>query len=115
MAGFELAGTALKVGDVQTYGTFSKRELIVKVEDGQYPQEIAVEFCQDKMSLLDPVSEGDAVELSFNLRGREHGGRWYNSVQGWRLKSTGTSAPTAPPPADGAPADFEEYEDSIPF
>ena len=58
---------------------------VVTVEDGRYPQDISLEFVQDKISLLDGVQVGDEVTVSFDIRGREHNGRYYNNLQGWKI------------------------------
>ena len=92
--------------------------MVVVVEDGKYPQEINLEFVQDKVSLLDNVQVGQEVTVTFDIRGREYNGRYFNNLQGWKIQA-GESAPAAadkPPVADkDVPADFDEYEDDIPF
>ena len=59
----ELQGTVKKIGDTQTFGSgFQKREMILLTQE-QYPQPINVEFLQDKISLLDTISEGENVKV----------------------------------------------------
>ncbi|MBF0471495.1 MAG: DUF3127 domain-containing protein [Gammaproteobacteria bacterium] len=56
---YELTGKVKLLQEPQTFASgFSKREMVVTVEDGKYPQEFNLEFLQDKMSLLDDLSEG---------------------------------------------------------
>ena len=51
---YELEGKIKVIQDAQTFGSgFTKREFVVIVEDGKYPQEINLELVQDKVSLLD--------------------------------------------------------------
>ena len=50
---------------------FSKREFVIEMKDGMYPQSIQFQMAQDKCSLLDTVRVGQEIEVSFNLRGRE--------------------------------------------
>jgi len=109
---YELTGKVKLVQDTQTFDSgFEKREMVVTVEAGKYPQEINLEFVQDKMSLLDDLHEGQEVTVTFDIRGREYNGKWYNNLQGWKLQTAGeASAPPAPTP----PADDEE-SDTIPF
>ena len=48
---YELTGKVKLLQDTQTFGSgFQKREIVVTVEDGKYPQDINLEFLQDKMS-----------------------------------------------------------------
>jgi len=68
---------------------FSKRQLVVTTAD-QYPQDIEVQFQQDKCSLLDDVSVGQNVEVSYNLRGREWTSpqgevKYFNTIEGWKV------------------------------
>jgi hypothetical protein len=71
-------------------GTFKKREFVVTTEE-QYPQDIIMEFTQDKCSLLDGVSQGDEVTAHINLRGREwinpQGvAQYFNTIQCWKIE-----------------------------
>ncbi|MDF7806691.1 DUF3127 domain-containing protein [Pontiellaceae bacterium B12219] len=116
---YELTGKVKLIQDAQTFGSgFTKREMVVTVEDGKYPQEINLEFVQDKVSLLDTVQAGQEVTVTFDIRGREYNGRYFNNLQGWKIQ-TSAAAPEAddkPPVSDkDVPADFDEYEDDIPF
>ena len=63
---------------------------MVLMTDENYPQPIKIEFVQEKTRLLDDIKEGDEVEVSFDVRGRE----WVNpegktlyfvSIRGWRI------------------------------
>lgn len=119
---YELTGKVRIVQAAQTFGSgFTKREVVVTVEDGKYPQEISLEFVQDKVSLLDAVQPGQEVTITFDIRGREYNGRYFNNLQGWKLQ-TGAATSVAPAAADkppvsdkDVPADFDEYDDDIPF
>ena len=118
---YDLTGKVKLVQDAQTFDSgFTKREVVVTVEDGKYPQEINLEFLQDKVSLLDTIEVGQEITVSFDIRGREYNGRYFNNLVGWKIQAgESTAAPVAgekPPVADkDVPADFDEYEDDIPF
>ena len=114
---FELSGKVKLVQEPQTFGSgFTKREFVVSVEDVKYTQDISLECIQDKVSMLDSVNAGDEVKVSFDIRGREHNGRYFNNLQAWRIQSAQASnaAPDddRPPLPDHEPA---ELEDDIPF
>lgn len=117
---YDLTGKVKLVKDAQTFGAngFTKREFVVVVEEGKYPQEIALECVQDKVSLLDGLKEGQTVTVTFDIRGRynEKYDRYFNSLQAWRIKAEDGGAadddrPPIPTDAD-APA---EFDDDIPF
>jgi single-strand DNA-binding protein len=119
---YDLTGKVKLIQDAQTFGSgFTKREMVVVVEDGKYPQEINLEFVQDKVSLLDNVQVGQEVTVTFDIRGREYNGRYFNNLQGWKIQAGEAAAAPAdaegkPPVSDkDVPADFTEYEDDIPF
>ena len=66
---FELSGTLKVLEDLQTFASgFTKREMVVTVDDGRYPQDIALEFVKDKIALLEPLSPGQEVTVSFDIR-----------------------------------------------
>ena len=71
--------------------SFKKRELVVTTNE-QYPQDIMIEFTQDKVELLNFYKVGQDVKVSINLRGREwinpEGvAKYFNSIQGWRIEA----------------------------
>jgi len=82
--------------------SFKKRELVVTTNE-QYPQNILIEFAQDKCNLLDNFQEGQEVKVSINLQGREWVNpqgetKYFNSIQGWKIdkeESNTTSNPTS--------------------
>jgi hypothetical protein len=108
---YELTGKIKIINETQTYGSgFEKREAVI-VDDSnpKYPQEINFEFVQDKVNLLDSVEVGQEVTVTFDIRGREYNGKYFNNLQAWKLVAA------TPPQDEEVPADFEEYEDSVPL
>lgn len=82
----EIIGTIRILNDTETFNSgFEKRELIIDTED-QYSQPLSVQFLQDKVSLLNGYGVGDRVKIGINLRGREHNGKFYNSIVGWKIE-----------------------------
>ncbi len=83
----EVKGSIIHIGETETVGsagTFKKRLVVVK-SDEQYPQEIPVDFVQDKTSMLDQFKIGDDVNVSINIRGNAYNGKWYVNLQGWKI------------------------------
>ncbi len=88
----EVQGKIKMIGETQTFGNngFRKREVVVTTDE-QYPQDILVEFVQDKCDLLDPFKMGHGAKISINLRGREWinpqgEAKYFNTIQGWRIE-----------------------------
>lgn len=83
---YELTGKIKIIQEEQTFDSgFSKREMVVTVEDGNYPQDINLEFVKDKAKLLDDLQPGQEVTVTFDIRGREYNGRYFNNLQGWKV------------------------------
>lgn len=126
----ELQGTVKKITDTQTFASgFQKRELIMLTQE-QYPQPVSIEFLQDKINLLDGVSEGENVKVGINIRGREWTSpqgevKYFNSIVGWRIEkafdnqgaepTTASPKKSAPSANTGGTDPFEDEEDDLPF
>ena len=116
---YELTGKIKLIQEAKTFNSgFTKREMVVTVEDGKYPQEINIEFIQDKAALLDDLQEGQDVTVTFDIRGREYNGRYFNNLQGWKVVTLASQAPSTgaeQPPAPPFPSPSDLGEDDIPF
>ena len=93
---FKLTGAIKVINDtVQVTEKFAKREFVVTDSSSMYPQDISFQAVQDKCSMLDGYSEGDQVEVSFNLNGRswqkdaDSEVKYFNSLNAWRIEKVG--------------------------
>ena len=125
---FEIEGKLKVIEDVQTFGSgFTKREFVVEVEDGNYPQMVKFECVKDRTSLTDGMQVDDTVKVTFDIRGNEYKERFYVNLNAWKLEKLG-GAPAqdvtpdygdedAPPGIGGPPDDggAAGQEDDIPF
>ena len=87
-----ISGKVKLIKETKEYGSngFRKREIVLTTQE-QYPQNILVEFIQDRTDLLDAYNIGDFVKIDINLRGREWTNdkgevKYFNSIQGWRIE-----------------------------
>ena len=124
----EVIGKVKLIGEVQTFGSngFRKRELVVTTEE-QYPQDLLVEFIQDKCDILNSYKVGESVKVDINLRGREWESpqgeiKYFNSIQGWRIEKLSSqeadaNIPPVPPAEAFEPADDvnDNEPDDLPF
>ena len=126
--GYKAEGKIEKIFETQQKSaSFTAREFVIEVEDGQYPQMVKFQLVQDKCSLIDDYNEGDKVEVEFDLRGREWNEKYFTNLQAWRISkagegsgdsgSSGGAAKSTPPKEtesvnSSASADFD---DDIPF
>jgi single-strand DNA-binding protein len=87
---FELEGTLKQLFDTQTFASgFAKREFVVEVPDGKFPQMIKFECVKDKIAMLDGVRIGDQVKVAFDIRGSEYKERFYVNLNAWKLTKSG--------------------------
>ena len=116
---YDLTGKIKLIQEARTFDSgFTKREMVVIVEDGKFPQEISLEFVQDKVALLDNLAVGQEVTVSFDIRGREYNGRYFNNLQGWKVSAViaGHNFPTEGPATGNTNFTPPDYDDSdIPF
>jgi hypothetical protein len=82
---------------------FSVREFVVTTPDAKYPQDILFQTVNDKMAVLESLGVGQQVEVSYNVRGREFNGRYYNTLDAWKVQIIGQAAQTTNNNDDGFP------------
>ena len=124
----DISGKLKLINETKEYGTngFRKREVVVTTEE-QYPQDLLIEFIQDKCDILNSYNVGENVKIDINLRGREWESpqgeiKYFNSNQGWRIEKLGVEDQNdmVPPiPQTEESTDNEEFgkdePDDLPF
>lgn len=88
----EIQGRIKTIFATETVGQngFQKRDLVITT-DGQYPQDIIIQFTQGNCALLDNLQVGQMVKIHFNLQGREWTSpqgevKYFNTVVGWKIE-----------------------------
>jgi hypothetical protein len=96
----DISGKIKLINETKEYGSngFRKREVVVTTEE-QYPQDLLIEFIQDKCDIIDSYKVGQSVKVDINLRGREWENpqgeiKYFNSIQGWRIEKLSESEVT---------------------
>ena len=85
---YEAQGTIKIINDIQTFGSgFTKREFVITTADSKYPQDIKFEIVKDKCALLDQFATGQAVNVSFDVRGNEYNGKYYVNLNCWKIQA----------------------------
>ncbi len=100
----------------RTGNPWKKQEFVVETLE-QYSRKVCFTLFNDKLSLLSDFSEGEVLEVSFDIESREFNNKWYHTLSAWKIdpaapKSSGTVLPplteadVPPEPADGEAGDL---------
>ena len=88
----EIQGRIKTIFATETVGQngFQKRDLVITT-DGQYPQDIIIQFKQGNCAVLDRFQVGQIVKIHFNLQGYEWTSpqgevKYFNTVVGWKIE-----------------------------
>ncbi len=86
---------------------FQKRELVLNdswERDGEtHPNFVLIEFSGDRMQQLDNFMPGQKVTVDAYVNGREHQGRFYNSIKGQSIVHYQPQQATVQQPQNAAP------------
>jgi competence transcription factor ComK len=86
MSDLTIKGAIKLINEVKVISDrFSVREFVITTFDSKYPQDILFQAVNDKMDMVAPLKVSHVVDVSFNLRGREFNGRYYNTLDVWKV------------------------------
>ncbi|MFT3692719.1 MAG: DUF3127 domain-containing protein [Kofleriaceae bacterium] len=94
---FDVVGKLHVAGEIkQVSERFTKREFVLEVADGKYPQFVSFQLTGDRAAALDDFRVGDQLRVTFNLRGREWRNpqgevKYFNSLDVWKLEAANAS------------------------
>ena len=66
---------------------WSKRTIVVTTNE-KYPQDLAIDFLGDSIKSINNFQVGNPVTVAINLRGQEYNGKYYTSINGWKISAT---------------------------
>lgn len=115
-----IKGKIIHIGETETFASgFSKREIVIEELVDQYPQKLKSEFVKDKCHVLDHYKLNEEVEISVNLRGSEYQGKYYVSLQAWKIErlngTTASSSQQSSSSSSNAQPEVDDDGDSLPF
>jgi len=92
-----LTGAIKQMGKERTITEkFKVKELVLETED-RYPEEIKIQFVNDRVDLLYQYKVGDKVEIFYDIRGnRSKDGKVFNNINGWRIQTLASSPDNIP-------------------
>jgi hypothetical protein len=110
---YEAQGTIKIINSTEKVGAsgLEKREFIVTTGDSKYPQDLKFEVIKEKCTLLDQFEVGQAVNVSFNLRGNEWNGKYYVNLSCWKIQagSGGGGGNQAAPAGNTKSSDMPDF------
>jgi hypothetical protein len=83
---------------------WTSQDFVIEIP-GQYVSNAVFNVYGDRVQ-LDQFQIGEYVKVSFDIRGREYQGKWYNTLNCWKIERPGTTGATPQPAAatQAAPA-----------
>jgi single-strand DNA-binding protein len=94
---FEIEGKLVKIYPTeQKTASFAVREFVIEVPDGNYPQMVKFQTSQERCSVMDNYREGEKIKVSFDLRGREWQGKYFTTLNAWRVDKAGADSDITP-------------------
>jgi len=102
MATLEVEGKLVQLLDkrsgVSANGTnWTSQDFVIEIP-GQYPTNAVFNVYGDRVQ-LDQFQVGEYIKVSFDIRGREYQGKWYNTLNCWKIERPGATQPGAAQPA----------------
>ena len=113
----QVAGKIVAIMPTQVVSEkFSKREFVVETPS-QYPQQILLQWTQDKCSLLDGLQVGQEIDVHLNIRGRSWANpqgetKYFNTLEAWKIEVLGGTVQAQPRQVT---TPTNEEEDDLPF
>lgn len=105
----EIQGRIKQIFPSQMIGqnSFEKRDLVITTEE-QYPNDIIIQFTQQRCDLLDSLQLGQNVKVYINIRGREWTNpqgetKYFNTIEGWKIEVIQTTNVANQQPVQQAP------------
>ncbi len=97
---------------------WSKQEFVIETIE-QFPKKVCFTLFGDKTSLINGLSAGEEVEVSFNLESREFNGKWFHNINAWKIDRAADAPVADLPPEysidDIPPEPEDDVTDDLPF
>ena len=91
---YEITGTVKSVGEIERYGNFEKKVLILKV-NGEFPKVLPFEFANKQIAKLDNVKSGQDVTVKFDVDGKEWKDKVFVNLRAFGIQADEMNQDTA--------------------
>lgn len=81
----ELKGKIKVIKDLSN-DKIEKKQVVITIDNGKYPNDVAIDFLKDKIKLIDNARPNQIATIKINVVSREYQGKWYTNINGWDVK-----------------------------
>jgi len=67
---------------------FRVMDFVIQTPDEKYPQSIQFQVMNDRIQEMDKFTTGEEIEVTFDHRGREYNGKYYNTLNAYKIESS---------------------------
>jgi single-strand DNA-binding protein len=78
----------LKLEPRQISDKFRVMDFVIQTPDEKYPQSIQFQVMNDRIQEMDKFTTGEEIEVTFDHRGREYNGKYYNTLNAYKIESS---------------------------
>jgi hypothetical protein len=87
----EIKGTLVAIlplesGITKAGKDWQKLTIVIEFSEGNYTKKLALSASKEELiQTLQNLKQGDSITASINLESREFNGKWFNSVNVWKV------------------------------
>ena len=102
----EIIGKVVAVLELQS-GTskkgseWKKRDFVIETLDEKFPKKVCFTLFGDRADACPPIDS--VVNVAFDIDAHEYNGKWFNSVNAWKVEPAQAQQQAAPQQAELAP------------
>ena len=102
----EIIGKVVAVLEIQS-GTskkgseWKKRDFVIETLDEKFPKKVCFTLFGDRADACPPIDS--VVNVSFDIDAHEYNGKWFNSVNAWKVEPAQAQQQAAPQNAEHTP------------
>ena len=102
----EIIGKVVAVLELQS-GTskkgseWKKRDFVIETLDEKFPKKVCFTLFGDRADACPPIDS--VVNVAFDIDAHEYNGKWFNSVNAWKVEPAQSQQQAAPQQAEPAP------------
>ena len=86
---YKLKGKLIHKGDAkQVSENFRVMDFVIETPDEKYRQKVQFQAANDRIQDVNMLAIGEELEVSFDIRGREYNGKYYNSLNAYKIESS---------------------------